>query len=157
MYRDMSARDLLERRTTNENGDTIWEKSPLIDAALNGRLAVLDGIEHLGSGTLASLQSLIHDRTITLPDGTSLIGENLFNELQKRENLSEKQLNELGTFKIPSSFRILSIAGTMPTGNGPHWLTEEVLFEEKEKKVKVKKKKVKEKTKRWLLSFNLSK
>ena len=58
LYKDMSARDLLQRRGTNEKGDTVWESSPLVKGALEGSLVVLDQVEVLSFGTLASLQRL---------------------------------------------------------------------------------------------------
>ena len=49
----MTARDLLNKRTTNEMGDTIWQNSPLVTAALEGKLAVLDGIDQVHASTLS--------------------------------------------------------------------------------------------------------
>ncbi|KAG1089899.1 hypothetical protein G6F42_019849 [Rhizopus arrhizus] len=42
LYRDMSSRDLLQRRSTTAKGDTVWENSLLVEAAIHGHLAVLD-------------------------------------------------------------------------------------------------------------------
>ena len=36
MYKDMTARDLLQRRTTDSSGNTRWELTPLVEAALSG-------------------------------------------------------------------------------------------------------------------------
>ena len=47
LYKDMSARDLLQRRATTFAGDTIWENSSLVKAALSGSLAIMDGINTL--------------------------------------------------------------------------------------------------------------
>lgn len=44
LYQDMTARDLLQQRTTLANGDTVWRYSPLVLAAMEGKMAVLDGI-----------------------------------------------------------------------------------------------------------------
>ena len=35
-YKDMTARDLLQRRGTDERGNTRWETTPLVQAALMG-------------------------------------------------------------------------------------------------------------------------
>jgi len=61
VYWDMTARDLYQQRVTLPNGDTSWRLTPLIDAALKGRLAVLDGINRLDMGTLAVLQRSVAD------------------------------------------------------------------------------------------------
>ena len=44
LYQDMTARDLLQQRTTLPSGDTVWRYSPLVQAALEGKMAVLDGV-----------------------------------------------------------------------------------------------------------------
>ena len=41
LYKDMSARDLLQQRITLNNGDTKWQNSAIVEAALNGDLLVL--------------------------------------------------------------------------------------------------------------------
>lgn len=51
----MTSRDLIQQRTTLSNGDTIWKNSPLVDAALHGKLAILDGINRIDPSTLAIL------------------------------------------------------------------------------------------------------
>ena len=49
----MTARDLLQQRSTKQDGDTIWVNSPLIQAAIEGKLALLDGLDQVHSSTLA--------------------------------------------------------------------------------------------------------
>ena len=44
LFRDVSARDLLQTRDTDENGDTIWVDSPLVAAAKAGTPIVLDNL-----------------------------------------------------------------------------------------------------------------
>ena len=44
---DMTARDLLQQRYTLPNGDTAWRPSPLVTAALEGKLVILDGIHRI--------------------------------------------------------------------------------------------------------------
>lgn len=52
---DMTARDLLQQRYTLPNGDTAWRPSPLVTAAIEGKLLLLDGIHRVNLGTLAVL------------------------------------------------------------------------------------------------------
>ena len=59
MYQDMTARDLLQQRYTLPNGDTVWKQSPLIQAAMDGSLAVLDGLNRVNPGTLSILQRFV--------------------------------------------------------------------------------------------------
>lgn len=55
LYQDMTSRDLLQQRTTLNNGDTIWRFSPLVEAAIEGKIAVLDGITRLHPSTSSVL------------------------------------------------------------------------------------------------------
>lgn len=58
LYQDMTARDFIQQRTTTVNGDTIWRDSPLITAAKNGHIAILDGIHRIHSSTISILHRL---------------------------------------------------------------------------------------------------
>jgi hypothetical protein len=60
VLQDMTSRELLQQRTTKDNGDTSWRLSPLVEAALKGRLAVLDGVHRVDMGTLAVLKRYTH-------------------------------------------------------------------------------------------------
>ncbi len=70
LYKDMTARDLLQRRATDEVGNTTWEHSPLVEAALFGKLCVLDGVDRVHTDTLAVIQRALVDRDLDLFDGT---------------------------------------------------------------------------------------
>lgn len=59
LVQDMTARDLLQQRYTLPNGDTAWRSSPLVTAALEGKLVLLDGIHRVSAGTLAVLQRFV--------------------------------------------------------------------------------------------------
>lgn len=55
LYQDMTARDLVQQRTTKINGDTIWRDSGLVRAAKNGNICVLDGIHRIHNSTISIL------------------------------------------------------------------------------------------------------
>ena len=50
----------------------IGEHSPLLDAAADGPVYVVDGIDKLSPDTVSGLESLLTDRDVWLPDGTHL-------------------------------------------------------------------------------------
>ena len=77
MIQDMTARDLLQQRITLANGDTSWQYSPLVMAALEGSIAELDGIHRVNPGTLAVLQRY-SEITLSLPRSESLITIHFF-------------------------------------------------------------------------------
>ena len=55
LFQDMTSRDLVQQRTTLANGDTTWRLSPLVTAALDGSLAVLDGVHRINAGSFSLL------------------------------------------------------------------------------------------------------
>lgn len=55
----MTARDLVQQRSTLPNGDTIWRPSALLKAAIEGKIAVLDGLHRINTGTLFTIQRYI--------------------------------------------------------------------------------------------------
>uniref|UniRef100_A0A7M4DXF6 von Willebrand factor A domain-containing protein 8 n=1 Tax=Crocodylus porosus TaxID=8502 RepID=A0A7M4DXF6_CROPO len=128
LYQDMTARDLLQQRYTLPNGDTAWRPSPLVTAALEGKLVVLDGIHRVNSGSLAVLQRLIHDRELTLYDGTRLLREDRYQQLKEDLHLSDEKLQERSIFPIHSSFRIIALAEPPVLGSSTQqWLGPELL------------------------------
>jgi len=126
-YKDMTSRDLLQRRTTDPNGNTHWHDSPLVEAAVHGELAVLDGVHRLPPGTLYStLGPLLTDREATLPDGSRLISPRRWSALL--EVHGRATLLECGVRPIHPSFRC--IACGEPPGRGSSsteaWIDDEV-------------------------------
>ncbi|CAE7033912.1 unnamed protein product [Symbiodinium natans] len=66
LHEEMSSRDLLQRRATNDDGDTVWVDSPLIRAARSGALCILDGAHRLKGDALCALAPLLQDRQACL-------------------------------------------------------------------------------------------
>ncbi len=59
---------------TDHAGNTGWQDSPLIQAARQGKLVVLDNLAALPGDTLAAvLAPLATDRELALPDGSRLV------------------------------------------------------------------------------------
>ncbi|XP_078476161.1 von Willebrand factor A domain-containing protein 8 isoform X3 [Lampetra planeri] len=131
LYQDMTARELLQQRVTLVNGDTAWRPSPVVTAARDGSLLLLDGIHRVNPGTLALLHRLVHDRELTLYDGSRLIGADRYEVLQREAGLSSEQLTERGVFPIHPAFRVVALAEPAapgPTaGNPQQWLGPEAL------------------------------
>ncbi|XP_075447188.1 von Willebrand factor A domain-containing protein 8 isoform X2 [Ascaphus truei] len=128
LYQDMTARDLLQQRYTLPNGDTAWRRSPLVTAALDGKLVILDGIHRVNPGTLAILQRLIHDRELTLYDGSRLLREDRYQYLKAELQLSDEKLQQRSIFPIHPSFRIIALAEPpVIGGNTKQWMSAELL------------------------------
>jgi hypothetical protein len=131
LYKDMSARDLLQRRNTTFAGDTVWENSSLIKAALSGNLAIMDGIDTLSYGTLVTLQRLIKEREISLPNGNQLIHPIRYKNLIQKYGFTHEQLHDKGIFAIHPAFRIVALArpvsGSSGEGKPGSWLSPEIV------------------------------
>ena len=131
LYKDMTYRDLFEGRRTKENGDTYWELSSLLTLALEGGLAILDGVEQIHPATLASLQRLVVDREVILPSGKRFMSlkrcQGLLKRLYKQGKAEIQENNETdwctptierltwlkntyGIYVIHPSFRIIALA-----------------------------------------------
>lgn len=116
LFKDMTARDLLQRRSTDVNGNTRWEDSPLIHAARRGHIAILDGVHRLGSDSLGVLQRLVQDREIDLADGTKLLSQTKYDAILQEIQTEGKSMRTLGqVFPIHPSFRIIAIAESEPS------------------------------------------
>ncbi|XP_058438588.1 von Willebrand factor A domain-containing protein 8 isoform X2 [Marmota monax] len=129
LYQDITARDLLQQRYTLPNGDTAWRSSPLVTAALEGKLVLLDGIHRVNAGTLAVLHRLIHDRELSLYDGSRLMRKDRYMRLKQELQMSDEQLQKRSIFPIHPSFRIIALAEPPVIGSttqqwlGPEFLT----------------------------------
>ena len=128
LYQDMTSRDLLQKRITEPNGDTTWMMSPLVEAALNGRLAVLDGLHRINQGSFAVLHRLIHDRELQLFDGTRLLRHDRYDEIKANNKLTEEEMKERKVYPIHPAFRILALSEPpVPGSASQQWMTPEML------------------------------
>ncbi|XDV30937.1 hypothetical protein PO909_033759, partial [Leuciscus waleckii] len=128
LYQDMTARDLLQQRYTLPNGDTAWRASPLVTAAQEGKLVLLDGIHRVNLGTLAVLSRLLHDRELALYDGTRLLRWDRYQTLKEELKLTDKELQDRSIFPIHPSFRIIALAEPPQVGSTTQqWLGPEIL------------------------------
>lgn len=123
LYKDMGARDLLVRRTTSEAGDSMWELSPLLKAAVSGGLVVLDGVHRLSRETLSALAPLVHDGMLSLPQGGQVMTARRFGQLVESSGLTPDELARRGVLRIDPSFRLLALAA--PPASKANWLTAE--------------------------------
>jgi MoxR-like ATPase len=78
LYRDLTARDLLLTRSTDTDGTTTYQTTPLTRAVQKGTTVILDGIDKLHNDTLLSLALLLERGQVDLPDGTRLQAKNGF-------------------------------------------------------------------------------
>jgi von Willebrand factor A domain-containing protein 8 len=126
LYQDMTTRDLIQQRTTKLNGDTVWRDSPLVTAARNGHIAVLDSVHRIHHSTVSILHRLVHDRELQLYDGKRLMRHDKYDELLA-SGMTQEALESQGLFRIHPSFRIIALGEPPTLDSGACWLTPEML------------------------------
>ncbi|GIY28025.1 von Willebrand factor A domain-containing protein 8 [Caerostris darwini] len=110
LYNDMTARDLLQQRITDDRGNTLWRSSKLVEAAEDGKLLVLDGLHRLHSSIFSVLQRLVHDREMQLYDGTRLLRHDRYDSLKQNLQFSDQDMRQNKILRIHPAFRIVALA-----------------------------------------------
>eukprot|EP00439_Symbiodinium_sp_Y106_P066358 s1106_g10.t2 len=133
-FKDLLARDLLQRRTTDQAGQTQWQDSALVQAAIDGDIAVLDGLHRLAHGHVAILGPLLVDREAVLPDGSRLVSPERWRKLTVVKGLSQdcREFEEAHVrFRaVHPSFRCVATAESQTSqreGRQNLWLDDEVV------------------------------
>lgn len=108
-FQDMTSRDLLLSRSTDSNGNTIWRESSLIQCMRNGKICILESVHNLDRHVLLSIQSLIQDRELFLPDGSRWVNSESY-QLLIELGYTEEELSNQQIYKIHPSFRIIAIS-----------------------------------------------
>ena len=119
LYKDLSFRDLVQRRGTSSNGDSIWIDSGLIRAALNGYLAILDPMDVLSNDTLTALGRVVR-RDVGLPDGRVLVSRDKYEAMQRKFGWSRDEMERRGVLMIHDGFRVVGL------GRLGNWVKAEV-------------------------------
>lgn len=125
LFQDMTSRDILQRRGTDIDGNTKWDSTTVIRAAVLGELAILDGTHRLPSDVLAIMQRLCLDRDIELFDGTRLLRWDRYDTIRSKTGLCDDDMAARQTYRIHESFRIIAV-GESPRAHGSQWLTSEL-------------------------------
>eukprot|EP00435_Cladocopium_sp_Y103_P028135 s301_g7.t1 len=129
LHEEMSSRDLLQRRATSDQGDTIWVDSPLVRAARSGAMCILDGAHRLKGDALCALAPLLQDRQacLSVAGDSQGAGWELLLRSDRFALQGEKSFDAAAgclVAAIHPSFKVLALAEP-PTAQLP-WLTEEV-------------------------------
>ncbi|KAJ8030585.1 von Willebrand factor A domain-containing protein 8 [Holothuria leucospilota] len=128
LYQDMTSRDLLQQRATLPTGDTTWRMTPLITAALQGSIALLDGLHRVNPSTLAVLQRLVLDRELSLFDGSRLLSHDRYEAVKEKTGMTDQDLQDKQIYRIHPAFRIIALAEPPVIGSSSQqWLTPELL------------------------------
>ncbi|KAJ1564133.1 von Willebrand factor A domain-containing protein 8, partial [Nowakowskiella sp. JEL0078] len=127
LHKDVTTRELLQRRNTDDRGNTVWVDSALLTAMKLGHVVVLDSIERLRKGVLSSLQRLLEDREVSgggfaVGGGGLGVSEEKYRMLENK--IGREELNKRGIWMVHPGFRVVAVARI---GSSDGWLTEEIL------------------------------
>lgn len=125
LYKDMSSRDLFQRRVTNEKGDTNWELNSLVKGAIEGGLVVLDGLDKMKAESLTVLKRLLEDRECELFDGTKLMKWDKYDFILKKKGSNWMEENKI--LRVSESFRVITTCCPPKRPNKKEWLSSEII------------------------------
>ena len=97
---------------------------------MEGSIAILDQIEVLSFGTLATIQRLTSEREWVLPDGTQLVHPNRYLKLIRKSNFTPDDMKDKKIVPVHPNFRVIAIARPTVTAQGGaqkgNWLSPEI-------------------------------
>ncbi|CAE7561118.1 unnamed protein product [Symbiodinium necroappetens] len=106
--RDTTEADLKQRREIS-NGQLVFHNAPAVEAALKGRLLILEGVQKAERNILPLLNNLLENREMTLEDGSFLMAPGREEEIRSSGG---RQL-------LPVSRKFLAIAIGLPVPTYP--------------------------------------
>ncbi|GMI06283.1 hypothetical protein TrLO_g11996 [Triparma laevis f. longispina] len=107
IYSDMSLRDLLQTRVTDELGNSSWKNSPVIEAAVNGETVVLDGVEKMKS--FNEFNTFWCEGNVQLPSGE------VCKPLEEYERLKGEGVDVSKVLPVHPNFKVIAL------GNVENW------------------------------------
>ena len=91
--RDTTESDLKQRRELS-GGSVLYINQPVVNAALHGRLLVIEGLEKAERNLLPVINNLLENREMALEDGSLLIHPDRFDSLL-RQGMTHEELAEV--------------------------------------------------------------
>ncbi|XP_067641687.1 von Willebrand factor A domain-containing protein 8 [Eurosta solidaginis] len=110
LSRDTTESDLKQRREI-KNKAAIYYDQCAVRAAVNGRILVLDGVEHAERNVLPILNNLLENREMHLENGKFLMAPERYDSLLETHTIEE--LNKLGILRVSEDFRVVALG--LPT------------------------------------------
>ncbi|KAH8408927.1 hypothetical protein KR009_003780 [Drosophila setifemur] len=110
LSRDTTESDLKQRREIHDKA-AVYHDQGAVRAALNGRVLVLDGVEHAERNVLPILNNLLENREMHLESGKFLMSPERYDKLLEKH--SREQLDEWGLLRVSEQFRVVALG--LPT------------------------------------------
>ncbi|KAI8033057.1 hypothetical protein M5D96_014190 [Drosophila gunungcola] len=110
LSRDTTESDLKQRREIHDKA-AVYHDQGAVRAALNGRVLILDGVEHAERNVLPILNNLLENREMHLESGKFLMSPERYDKLLEKH--SREQLDEWGLLRVSEQFRVVALG--LPT------------------------------------------
>ncbi|XP_075158408.1 von Willebrand factor A domain-containing protein c12.2 [Haematobia irritans] len=106
LSRDTTESDLKQRREI-KNKAAIYYDQCAVRAAVNGRILILDGVEHAERNVLPILNNLLENREMHLENGKFLMAPERYDKLL--ETYSKEELDSWGLLRVSEDFRVVAL------------------------------------------------
>uniref|UniRef100_A0A915CR40 ATPase dynein-related AAA domain-containing protein n=1 Tax=Ditylenchus dipsaci TaxID=166011 RepID=A0A915CR40_9BILA len=113
--RDTTEADIKQRREI-QGGNVFYSDLCAVNAALNGRVLVIDGVEKAERNVLPILNNLLENREMQLDDGRFLMAASKFDKLLEKH--SEQQLKEWKLERVSQNFQVIAMGLAVPAFHG---------------------------------------
>ncbi|KAI1716295.1 AAA domain (dynein-related subfamily) domain-containing protein [Ditylenchus destructor] len=113
--RDTTEADIKQRREIR-SGNVFYSDLCAVNAALNGRVLVIDGVEKAERNVLPILNNLLENREMQLDDGRFLMAASKFDKLLEKH--SKEQLAEWKLERVSPDFQVIAMGLPVPLFSG---------------------------------------
>ena len=110
--RDTTESDLKQRRELSA-GSVLYVNQPVVEAAVHGRLLVIEGLEKAERNLLPLINNLLENREMALEDGSLLIHPDRYDSL-RRGGMSDAELASRRLLRVSPHFMVVAIGMPVP-------------------------------------------
>ena len=111
--RDTTESDLKQRRELVGGGSVEYVNQPVVEAALRGRLLVLEGLEKAERNLLPIINNLLENREMALEDGGFLMHPDRVDAL-RRDGMSDAELASRRLLRVSPDFMVVALGLPVP-------------------------------------------
>lgn len=115
LTRDTTEADIKQRREI-VSSSVIYENQCAVNAALHGRILIIEGIEKAERNLLPILNNLLENRELNLDDGHFLVSPQRFDKLADMADSNE--LKSLNLLRVHEDFRVIALGLPVPKYRG---------------------------------------
>ena len=111
---DTTEADLKQRREIAPGGTVVYMDLAVVQAAVNGRVLILEGLEKAERNVLPIINNLLENREMALEDGRFLVASRRYDALKATRPAAEIQ----SLVRVHPGFRVIAISVPVPPFSG---------------------------------------